>query len=675
MTLQEILHYIFAFALFSLFPLGAGALWYAANRRRIRKIPYRKRMLRGTVGGLALLGIYTLSLLAVLFSVGYIPSLSAMAPNYMKDCRIPSLSEDDLAYLTQYPWMIESDMCGILGNAWNFNNALLKVFPLANQSYHDYQTEIVASPMDLDERDMIRKKIPRPLLKLYQLIENIIVISFNTAKTDYSVLEDLEFLIPKQTPGERFKSLLSDLFECFVPYVRFSPTPEDFERSLAMRYFEDLYGFEFIDRKAAEMMLMEEQFADMSQEELDEYHAAKALTDTQWYRRYAKKYLETEWGRMFLSELDLPEEDKDKIFLLEYEPLPRVMAVGYGMVENYPEYELRYVRIHEEYSPLAMALNAIKIPLFADIGASLGGTGYKNFEESEEKSENWLDLPLGELTATVTTCFYVFLLCFLLFQTFRFSRHERREAQRRAKLLLDVAHELKTPMGSVMLKGEEVLEGETMEDKERSAEEMLIQIERMRDRLNEVLQNARLESMGVRLHIEKFSLREAMEDAADQVADLADAKRIALQLPQGGDIEVMADRTYIVRAVFNYLTNAVKYAPIEGQIVCGLRRAGRNVLCSVYNSGSHIPKRELKKIWQQFYKVGDGGDNAEKGTGVGLSTVKSILTLHGGDCGCKNMADGIEFWFRIPIRLKGGAADRIAAAYAPHPVHPLPPHW
>ena len=70
---------------------------------------------------------------------------------------------------------------------------------------------------------------------------------------------------------------------------------------------------------------------------------------------------------------------------------------------------------------------------------------------------------------------------------------------------------------------------------------------------------------------------------------------------------------------------------------------------------------EQKKIWRQFYKIGDGGDNAEKGMGVGLSTVKSIVTLHGGDCGCKNVKGGVVFWFKIPLRPKSFKRARNAA--------------
>ena len=260
---------------------------------------------------------------------------------------------------------------------------------------------------------------------------------------------------------------------------------------------------------------------------------------------------------------------------------------------------------------------------------------------------------LQEQVNDALICFVFALVLILLFNIVAFSHHERREAQRRSQLLLDVAHELKTPMGSVMLKGEEVLEGETIEDKNRSAEEMIEQIERMRGRLNEVLQNARLESMGVRLQYESFSLREAAEDAMDQVAALAEAKALSTGL-QGEDLTVEADRTYIVRAVFNFLTNAVKNTPEGGRIMCRLRREGNSVLCSVYNSGSSIPPKEMKKIWQQFYKISDGGDNARKGTGVGLSTVKSIVALHGGAYGCRNTEDGVEFWFRIPMKRKNG---------------------
>ena len=155
----------------------------------------------------------------------------------------------------------------------------------------------------------------------------------------------------------------------------------------------------------------------------------------------------------------------------------------------------------------------------------------------------------------------------------------------------------------------------------------------------------------MQLRIEPFSLREAAEDAIDQVIVLSDEKELHVSI-LGGDVTVQADRTYLVRAIFNLLTNAVKYTPQGGDIRVRLRSEKGKVFCEVYNTGSFIPQGEMKRIWQQFYKIGDGGDNAQKGTGVGLSTVKSIVTLHGGSCGCKNMEGGVEFWIQIPLRQK-----------------------
>jgi len=524
---------------------------------------------------------------------------------------------------------------------------------------------------------------------------------------DYDALENVVFIVPEQEGlRKKINSLFSDRFTLNIPFATGSITQMEWDRQHAMRYFSDRYGiWEENRRDAAEIFLRtKEQWPDDGPEyftpaELDAHNAAEGLTDEEWYRLYATKYsanlyfwymyvqdvwykdftaepeppdipqegyldaaalTETEWNERYAAKylaysyfvethpdvdvnayFERISDDEWNILSAQYRLPQKVLALGADEVDASPALEQGY--IHAAAAPLlSLTLSDIDIPVHVAIGSPI----------TRNQQGGWISLRLDTQANDVKTCLYIALVLILLTNIIAFSRHERHEAQRRAQLLLDVAHELKTPMGSVMLKGEEVLEGETLEDKNQSAEEMIEQIERMRGRLNEVLQNARLESMGVCLQYEAFSLREAAEDAMDQVAALAEGRALSMQL-EGEDIAMEADRTYIVRAVFNFLTNAIKNTPEGGRIVCRLRREGNSALCGVYNSGSSIPPKEMKKIWQQFYKISDGGDNARKGTGVGLSTVKSIVALHGGTYGCRNTEDGVEFWFRIPVKRKG----------------------
>ena len=69
---------------------------------------------------------------------------------------------------------------------------------------------------------------------------------------------------------------------------------------------------------------------------------------------------------------------------------------------------------------------------------------------------------------------------------------------------------------------------------------------------------------------------------------------------------------------------------------------------SVYNSGPQIPESDAENIWERFYKVDKAHTREYGGSGLGLSIVRSVIELHGGTYGFRNLPDGVEFYFILP---------------------------
>jgi signal transduction histidine kinase len=248
-----------------------------------------------------------------------------------------------------------------------------------------------------------------------------------------------------------------------------------------------------------------------------------------------------------------------------------------------------------------------------------------------------------------TSVFAILIILYLLFEIFGFIRRESKTAKQQLELLYAVAHELKTPMGVVMLHGEKVLEEHKASEKDKRATLMLNEIQGMNQRLMDVLAQSKLEGGRHQMNRESINLREHAEAVAEGYEPLAEDKNISVEVA-GEDLLLYADGYLIKYAISNYLSNAIKHCPEGGQVKINVQKKKRSVVLTVWNEGSHIPQSNIGRIWDPFYKVGDGGDNAKKGSGLGLSIVRSIVTLHGGSCGVRNTPDGVAFWCAFPIR-------------------------
>lgn len=251
----------------------------------------------------------------------------------------------------------------------------------------------------------------------------------------------------------------------------------------------------------------------------------------------------------------------------------------------------------------------------------------------------------------------IFIVLFLLIEIMSFMRRENKASKARLALFHMVAHELKTPMGVVMLHGEKVLEEQKAAEKDKRALLMIEEIKGMNQRLLDVLAQSRLEGGSYQMRREAVSLRELAEEVAEGYEPLAGEKGVAVEI-DGEDLRLYADGYLVKYAISNYLSNAIKHCPQGGQVKIDVQKKKRSALLTVWNSGSHIPQSSLGRIWDPFYKVGDGGDNSKKGSGLGLSIVRSIVSLHGGGCSARNTPDGVAFWCSFPMRKRKKAARR-----------------
>ena len=119
-----------------------------------------------------------------------------------------------------------------------------------------------------------------------------------------------------------------------------------------------------------------------------------------------------------------------------------------------------------------------------------------------------------------------------------------------------------------------------------------------------------------------------------------------------GAVYVWADEFKTEQVLTNYISNAIHYVSGEKKIEIRIRPGAQVVRVEVFNTGNHIPEKDLEHIWDKFYKVDKARTREYGGNGIGLSIVKAIMDSFHRACGVRNVEHGVEFWFELDSRSR-----------------------
>jgi signal transduction histidine kinase len=140
----------------------------------------------------------------------------------------------------------------------------------------------------------------------------------------------------------------------------------------------------------------------------------------------------------------------------------------------------------------------------------------------------------------------------------------------------------------------------------------------------------RLSAGEMELKKESFSVRAIMTVCVERAGPLAERKQIRIAMDQLGDEVLTGDRELMEYAFYNLLTNAIKYSPSKTEITVFGGREGDRCAVSVRDQGIGMDGKEVRKIFQKFYRTKEAEQSGETGTGIGLSIVEQIVLQHGG---------------------------------------------
>jgi signal transduction histidine kinase len=210
-------------------------------------------------------------------------------------------------------------------------------------------------------------------------------------------------------------------------------------------------------------------------------------------------------------------------------------------------------------------------------------------------------------------------------------RRSESEKSRYQQAIHWAAHEMRTPLTAIQGSSEIMSRYNLAEAKRHQLSEM---INSESKRLSKIIQTfldvERLAEGQMELKRESFGAAELVNSCMARVTPLAERKQISLTLDNAVAGTLTGDRELMEYAFYNLLTNAVKYSPGGTEVHVFSNVADSELRIAVRDQGIGMDSREVKQIFNKFYRTKRAEASGEVGTGIGLSIVEQIVTHHGG---------------------------------------------
>lgn len=232
----------------------------------------------------------------------------------------------------------------------------------------------------------------------------------------------------------------------------------------------------------------------------------------------------------------------------------------------------------------------------------------------------------------------------------------------RSQFLSHVSHELKTPLTSIKGFLQNLLDGLTgplNEKQQRYLSRMLDNSDRLIRMIEDLLDRTSIEAGQVEMIPAEVDVESCLLDVIEQLRPLASAKGQRLNVSYPPEpLTVWADRDRLIQVIVNLVHNAIKYTPHDGAITVAAQASPRMVRIAVRDTGPGIPPECLERVFDPFFRVQQGQRSGPKGLGLGLSIVKTLVELQGGQVTAINDPEGgAEFSFTVPVLPRAGLHD------------------
>lgn len=223
-------------------------------------------------------------------------------------------------------------------------------------------------------------------------------------------------------------------------------------------------------------------------------------------------------------------------------------------------------------------------------------------------------------------------------------------------LIANVSHDLRTPLTMIKSYAEMIrdLSGDNPEKRAAHLSVIIDEADRLNVLVSDMLNMSRMQNRSITIERADFDIRATAESLLASYEILQEQEGYQIKFNAPAPILVNGDEAKIKQVISNLVTNAIKYCGEDKVIIINLKKSGRKMRCEVIDHGAGIAPDEINHVWERYYKSSTHHVRPTEGSGLGLSIVKEILTLHKANYGVNSkVGKGSTFWFEMDVVKPG----------------------
>lgn len=229
----------------------------------------------------------------------------------------------------------------------------------------------------------------------------------------------------------------------------------------------------------------------------------------------------------------------------------------------------------------------------------------------------------------------------------------------RRRFVSDASHELKTPLASICLLSDSILQNEGIDME--TTREFVTDIGEQANRLTRISERlltlTRLDAEYKQERV-PVEIGTVVERVRHMLEPLAQANAITIESSWQENCVVLSTEDDLYHVIFNLMENAIKYNRVNGKVMVSVLREGSDVVLVVEDTGVGIPEEDVDKVFERFYRVDKARSRAAGGTGLGLAIVRDMVRQYDGTVSVRRREpEGTCFAVRLPGCTEGGTAE------------------
>ena len=243
-----------------------------------------------------------------------------------------------------------------------------------------------------------------------------------------------------------------------------------------------------------------------------------------------------------------------------------------------------------------------------------------------------------------------------LADTLNTAAYEMDQSDLRQKdLIANVSHDLKTPLTLIKSYAEMIrdLSGDKPEKRNSHLQVIIEEADRMSNLVSDMSTISRMSRHETKLNLTHFDLVPVAAEILSSYDIYVEQQGYDFRFTSPKECPVYADKDRILQVIANLTSNAIKYCGEDRVVLLNIKRTGKKYRVEVSDHGPGIKQEELPHVWDRYYKASSNYVRATTGSGLGLSIVKEILTLHKANYGVVSKeGKGTTFWFELDMIKK-----------------------